>query len=63
MKSELLGVIDEQYKSSYLKQLEEEIRENRKEISFLTEANLNLRKEIAMMAGDGGGDDDHPRGS
>jgi len=37
MKSEMLGMIDDQYKSSYIKQLEEEILLLRKEITRLEE--------------------------
>jgi translation initiation factor 2B subunit (eIF-2B alpha/beta/delta family) len=49
MKSEMLGMIDEQYKSSYIKQLEEEIKRYQEDISLYKEVNINLRKELRML--------------
>jgi hypothetical protein len=48
MKSEMLGMIDEQYKSSYIKQLEEEIKRYQEDLSLYKKVNLDLRKEITM---------------
>ena len=45
----MLSMIDEQYKSSYIKQLEEELNRNKEEISQLKKENSNLRKEIEML--------------
>lgn len=45
MKSEMLSMIDDQYKSSYLKQLEEELNRNKEELSQLKKENANLKKE------------------
>jgi translation initiation factor 2B subunit (eIF-2B alpha/beta/delta family) len=49
MKSEMLGMIDEQYKSSFVKQLEEEIKRLQEDLSLYKKVNLDLRKEITML--------------
>lgn len=49
MKSEMLGMIDEQYKSSFVKQMEEEIKRLQEDLSLYKEVNLDLRKEITMI--------------
>jgi translation initiation factor 2B subunit (eIF-2B alpha/beta/delta family) len=49
MKSEMLGMIDEQYKSSYIKQLEEEIKRYQEDLSLYKEVNINLRKELRIL--------------
>jgi hypothetical protein len=49
MKSEMLGMIDEQYKSSFVKQLEEEIKRLQEDLSLYKKVNLDLRKEITMI--------------
>ncbi len=45
----MLSMIDEQYKSSYIRQLEEEIKRYQEDLSLHKEVNLNLRKEITMI--------------
>ena len=49
MKSEMLGMIDEEYKSSFVKQLEEEIKRLQEDLSLFKEVNVKLRKEIRML--------------
>jgi hypothetical protein len=49
MKSEMLGMIDEQYKSSFVKQMEEEIKRLQEDLSLYKKVNLDLRKEITML--------------
>ncbi len=49
MKSEMLGMIDEQYKSSFVKQMEEEIKRLQEDLSLYKKVNLGLRKELAML--------------
>jgi len=49
MKSEMLGMIDEQYKSSFVKQMEEEIKRLQEDLSLYKKVNLDLRKEITMI--------------
>jgi predicted enzyme involved in methoxymalonyl-ACP biosynthesis len=44
-----LGMIDEQYKSSFVKQMEEEIKRLQEDLSLYKEVNLDLRKEITMI--------------
>ena len=45
----MLGMIDEQYKSSYIKQLEEEIKRYQEDLSLYKEVNINLRKELRIL--------------
>jgi hypothetical protein len=49
MKSEMLGMIDEQYKSSFVKQMEEEIKRLQEDLSLYKKVNLDLRKELTML--------------
>jgi|688.fasta_scaffold2637099_2 membrane protease subunit (stomatin/prohibitin family) len=49
MKNSLLSDIDEQYKSSFVKQIEKELKYNQEEISALTNENLKLKKEIKEL--------------
>ena len=49
MKSEMLDMIDEQYKSSYIKQLEEEIKRYQEDLSLYKTINLDLTKELTML--------------
>jgi hypothetical protein len=49
MKKSLLSDIDEQYKSSFVKQLEKELKYNQEDISALTNENLKLKKEIEEL--------------
>jgi hypothetical protein len=49
MKKSLLSDIDEQYKSSFVKQIEKELKYNQEEISALTNENLKLKKEIKEL--------------
>ncbi len=49
MKSEMLGMIDEQYKSSFVRQMEEEIKRLQEDLSLYKKVNLDLRKEITMI--------------
>jgi hypothetical protein len=44
-----LGMIDEQYKSSFVKQMEEEIKRLQEDLSLYKKVNLDLRKEITMI--------------
>jgi len=44
-----LGMIDEQYKSSFVKQMEEEIKRLQEGLSLYKKVNLDLRKEITMI--------------
>ncbi len=44
-----LGMIDEQYKSSFVKQMEEEIKRLQDDLSLYKKVNLDLRKEITMI--------------
>ncbi len=44
-----LGMIDEQYKSSFVKQMEEEIKRLQEDLSLYKKVNLDLRKEITML--------------
>ncbi len=44
-----LGMIDEQYKSSFVKQMEDEIKRLQEDLSLYKEVNLDLRKEITMI--------------
>jgi hypothetical protein len=44
-----LGMIDEQYKSSFVKQMEEEIKRLQEDLSLYKEVNLDLRKELTML--------------
>jgi hypothetical protein len=43
-----LGMIDEQYKSSFVRQMEEEIKRLQEDLSLYKEVNLDLRKELTM---------------
>ncbi len=45
----MLGMIDEQYKSSFVKQMEEEIKRLQEDLSLYKKVNLDLRKEITMI--------------
>ncbi len=49
MKNTLLDAIDDQYKSSFLKQLEKELKYNQEEISTLTNENLKLKQKIKEL--------------
>ncbi len=42
-------MIDEQYKSSFVKQMEEEIKRLQEDLSLYKKVNLDLRKEITML--------------
>jgi predicted enzyme involved in methoxymalonyl-ACP biosynthesis len=44
-----LGMIDEQYKSSFVRQMEEEIKRLQEDVSLYKKVNLDLRKEITMI--------------
>jgi hypothetical protein len=44
-----LGMIDEQYKSSFVKQMEEEIKRLQEGLSLYKKVNLDLRKDITMI--------------
>ncbi len=44
-----LGMVDEQYKSSFVKQMEEEIKRLQEDLSLYKKVNLDLRKEITML--------------
>ena len=44
-----LGMIDEQYKSSFVRQMEEEIKRLQEDLSLYKKVNLDLRKEITMI--------------
>ena len=43
-----LGMVDEQYKSSFVKQMEEEIKRLQEDLSLYKKVNLDLRKELTM---------------
>lgn len=43
-----LGMIDEEYKSSFVKQMEEEIKRLQEDLSLYKKVNLDLRKELTM---------------
>jgi UDP-N-acetyl-D-mannosaminuronate dehydrogenase len=51
MKSRMigLGMIDEQYKSSFVKQMEEEIKRLQEDLSLYKKVNIDLRKELTML--------------
>jgi hypothetical protein len=49
MKSKMLGMIDEQYKSSFVKQMEEEIKRLQEDLSLYKKVNLDLRKELTTL--------------
>ena len=44
-----LGMIDEQYKSSFVKQMEEEIKRLQEDLSLYKKVNIDLRKELTML--------------
>ena len=44
-----LGMIDEQYKGSFVKQMEEEIKRLQEDLSLYKKVNLDLRKELTML--------------
>jgi membrane protease subunit (stomatin/prohibitin family) len=49
MKNTLLNDIDDQYKSSFVKQMEKELKYNQEEISALTNENLKLKQKIKEL--------------
>jgi hypothetical protein len=42
-------MIDEQYKSSFVKQMEKEIKRLQDDLSLYKEVNIDLRKELRML--------------